>query len=237
MSDSKLPQTGPLPNGHIAADRAAINRANAQHSTGPRTEAGKQRSSLNALRHGLTGHTIVLPSEDLAAYQRHVQSFVDEYRPKTATEKQLVQSLADTAWRLNRIPALENNLLTLGITENGGRVNTGHPEADSALAMALALREQTRAFAALSMHGHRLSRQFERTLQQLREIQAARAEIEQDQLSQAGKLLQMHKEEDLPYDPADDGFVFSNTEIETFIRRSDRNDRAWQAHIQRASIA
>jgi len=32
-------------------DRAVINRANAQHSTGPRTEAGKQRASLNALRH------------------------------------------------------------------------------------------------------------------------------------------------------------------------------------------
>jgi hypothetical protein len=32
--------------------RAAINRANSQHSTGPRTPAGKQRSSLNALRHG-----------------------------------------------------------------------------------------------------------------------------------------------------------------------------------------
>jgi len=31
--------------------RAAINRANSEHSTGPRTPAGKQRSSLNALRH------------------------------------------------------------------------------------------------------------------------------------------------------------------------------------------
>ncbi|HTS47955.1 MAG TPA: hypothetical protein VMH05_08425, partial [Bryobacteraceae bacterium] len=30
-----------------AINRAAVNRANAQHSTGPRTEAGKQRSSLN----------------------------------------------------------------------------------------------------------------------------------------------------------------------------------------------
>ena len=29
----------------------AINRANSQHSTGPRTPEGKQRSSLNALCH------------------------------------------------------------------------------------------------------------------------------------------------------------------------------------------
>ena len=36
------------------ARRAATNRANSLHSTGPRTEQGKQRSSQNALRHGAT---------------------------------------------------------------------------------------------------------------------------------------------------------------------------------------
>ena len=46
-------------------ERTARNRANAAHSTGPKTEAGKQHSCLNALRHGLTGHTIILPKEDL----------------------------------------------------------------------------------------------------------------------------------------------------------------------------
>jgi len=214
--------------------RIEANRANAQHSTGPRTTEGKQRAALNALRHGLTGHTIVLPSEDLAAYQRHIQSFVDEYHPKTATEKQLVQSLSDTAWRLNRIPALENNLLTLGITENDHRVHTSHPEADAALAMALSLREHNRTFAALSMHGHRLSRQFERTLQQLREIQAARRETEEQQLRKAAELLQMHKNENLPYQPSEDGFVFSNAEIETFLRRRDGHDRALSASAQRS---
>ena len=91
-------------------NRAAANRANSQHSTGPRTEAGKQRSSQNALRHGLTARTPVLPSEDQAAYHQHCRKFENEYQPATATETQLVQELADTSWRLNRIPPLEADL-------------------------------------------------------------------------------------------------------------------------------
>src|SRR5580693_10115073 len=95
----------------VPLDRAAINRANSQHSTGPRTAAGKQRSSLNALRHGLTAASPVLPSEDRSAYEDHRRSFLDEYRPATPTESQLVQELIDTSWRLNRIPLLEAALL------------------------------------------------------------------------------------------------------------------------------
>src|SRR5262245_4797418 len=92
-------------------DRAAVNRANSQHSTGPRSEAGKRRSSLNALTHGLTAESAVLPSEDLAAYDRYKQSFMDEYPPKGPTEPDLVNALADTGWRLKRIPLLEAALL------------------------------------------------------------------------------------------------------------------------------
>src|SRR6267378_324030 len=180
---------------------AERNRANAQHSTGPKTEAGKQRSSLNALRHGLTGHTIVLPTQDLAAYQAFTKRFFDDLKPKGILEEQLVQLLADTSWRLNRIPALENNLLTLGFTEHAGRINTEHPEVHAALAIAEALREQTKAFSALSMHGQRLSRQFDRTLAQLRELQAERRAAEQAQL---------RKNKQLTCDPSEPGFVFSN---------------------------
>ncbi len=42
-------------------NRAQINIANAQHSTGPKTPEGKKKSSLNALRHGLTGQIVVMP--------------------------------------------------------------------------------------------------------------------------------------------------------------------------------
>src|SRR6266852_3759344 len=95
-------------------DRTARNRANAAHSTGPKTEAGKQRSCLNALRHGLTGHTIILPKEDLDAYHDFTDKSFAEFKPKGFLEKQLVPSLADTSWRLNRVAALEHNLIALG---------------------------------------------------------------------------------------------------------------------------
>jgi hypothetical protein len=36
----------------------------------------------------------------------------------------------------------------------------------------------------------------------------------------------MRKAENLPYQPADDGFVFSNSEIETFISREERRQQA-----------
>ena len=64
-----------------SVDRAEINRQNASHSRGPISAEGKHRVSLNALRHGLTGQTVVLPSEDLAAYQKHGADFHAELKP------------------------------------------------------------------------------------------------------------------------------------------------------------
>ena len=219
-----------------ASKRAAANKANAQHSTGPRTETGKQRSSLNAYRHGLTGQTLVLPTEDVAAYQRHSQALLDEYLPNGATEIQLVQSLTDTSWRMHRAAAVETNLFTLGITEMENRIRANHPEAEAALAMAATFRDNVRAFSNISVYSQRLSRQFERTLNQLRQIQAERRSAEERQLGQAAKILKMHKQAKLPgasaacnpspYNPADDGFVFSTDQIETFLRRQNRREQA-----------
>ncbi|HTA66985.1 MAG TPA: hypothetical protein VK776_01860 [Bryobacteraceae bacterium] len=232
MRDSTvLPNGADRAAGRASLNRASINRANAQHSTGPRSEAGKQRSSLNALRHGLTGQVIVLPTEDLAAYQRHSQSFMDEYQPKGANETQLVQSLLDTAWQVNRAATIALNLLTLGLTELEDRICASHPEAEAGLVLALAYREQDRAYINIGIQRQRLSRQYERTLGLIREVQAERRATEQLQLDNAAKILKMHKDQNLPtqpatYNPADDGFVFSTAEIETHLGREERRQQA-----------
>src|SRR5215831_8180950 len=78
--------------------QADANRRNSLHSTGPVTPEGKRKASLNALRHGLTGQTVVLPSDDLAAYQKSCAQFHAELKPKGLLEAKAVQTIADTYW-------------------------------------------------------------------------------------------------------------------------------------------
>jgi hypothetical protein len=90
------------------------NRRNAQHSTGPRTEAGLKISSPNALRHGLTSRVVVLPSEDLSAYKKFSDEFLASLAPATFPETQCAQTIIDTQWRLNRVRSLEEGMLAHG---------------------------------------------------------------------------------------------------------------------------
>jgi hypothetical protein len=209
-------------------NRAEINKANAQHSTGPKTEVGKRRSSLNALRHGLTGQIVVMPTEDLEAYQSHLNSFTEEYHPQGATEANLVQALADASWRLNRVAALETNLLMLAAV--------GDPLVD-AMAIAASLESQSKALSNLSMHSQRLSRQFERTVAQLRDLQKIRQTHEKHDLNDLLDIIEMVESTGETYDPSADGFVFSEPQISAGILVRTRERLAREAYQHRCASA
>jgi len=212
---TKISSPAPIPNPQSPtppSPRAAINRANSAHSTGPRTASGKQRSSQNALGHGLTARTAVLPTEDPDTYQRHIQQFLDEYAPTTPTETQLVHEIANTTWRLNRIPFLEAELLSLD------------PNPQSLIPK----------LATLGLHGSRLSRQFQKALEQLREIQEERRRLERRQLNEAAELFLRHQHKGLPWEPSDDGFVFSKEQVERHARQLMRQNPAYYAPTRAA---
>jgi hypothetical protein len=200
--------------------RTEINRANSHHSTGPKSHEGKKKSSLNALRHGLTGQIVVMPTEDLAAYQLHLKSFTDEYHPQGATEAHLVQALADTSWRMNRVAALESNLLTLGVTHPTGI--DAPPQIQDAMSIVAALESQSKALANLSMHSQRLSRQFERTVMQLRDLQKTRRAQEKQDLDDLLDVMEMYEAKAISYDPSEDGFVFSESQVNQGILTRNR---------------
>ena len=217
-------------------NRTMINRSNAKNSTGPKTAEGKAKSSMNALRHGLTSQVVVMPTEDLIAYLDHADSFHAEYSPVGPTETHLVQTLADCTWRLNRARALENNLLTIGLQRRADRQNeNNYHEINTALATAEGIEARTRQLAMLSLHDSRLTRQFDKTLTLLKSLQAERKAQHQADLQTASEIyLHQNEEATAPYNPEDDGFVFSTAEIETYLFRKNRKSRAFHAGHTRA---
>ena len=75
------------------------NRRNALKSTGPKTEAGKQASRRNAVRHGLTAETVLSALEDAEDYKAFEAAITADYDAQSAVERELVLRLASILWR------------------------------------------------------------------------------------------------------------------------------------------
>jgi hypothetical protein len=219
-------------------NRAQINKTNSALSTGPKTTEGKRTASLNALRHGLTGRTVVLPGDDLELYRAFCQRFADDLEPSGVLEESMVQTIADSAWRLDRSAALETNLLSLDLALNFGTVNlNANNAAEAALTQAQGLPDTSVQLVRLSLYSQRISRLMHTTLAQLRQIQKERREREAEALSNAADLRKFNQAHGLVWEPRDagnpgepviqmDGFEFSVGEIDAHIALQSRLDEA-----------
>ncbi len=108
------------------------------------TIAGKAVSSANSLKHGLTAQTVLLPGEDEAAYRKMCEGMFAVLYPDNTAEKELIQLLCDTQWRLQRCGRIEAAILSADIIDY-------------------------KAFDIMSKHGARLKKQYSATLQEARE--------------------------------------------------------------------
>ena len=86
---------------------------NAQHSTGPRTPAGKLNSRLNAIKHGLTAKLPLLPFESETDFAQLRDGFLQDFAPRNTYQQFLVTQLATQAWRILRSQQVEIGLQEL----------------------------------------------------------------------------------------------------------------------------
>jgi hypothetical protein len=79
--------------------RINANRRNAQKSTGPKTEAGKARAKLNALKDGSHAKTVrrVLPQEDAGELEQRISKWIKDLKPRDDVERELVIHAAELA--------------------------------------------------------------------------------------------------------------------------------------------
>ncbi len=107
-------------------NKIEANRRNAKKSTGPRSAAGKAKSSRNAVKHGLLAGRIVLADhkdEEPQQFGLLLDGLRDDYQPQSTIETMLVESLAASFWRLRRAYRFEVEAIT--------QANRPNPRADA----------------------------------------------------------------------------------------------------------
>ena len=134
------------------------NAANAQLSTGPRTEEGKRQSSQNARTHGLTAEQPVIPDEDRAAFDQLRAQLHAETKPQGALQQIIFEELVHSAWNLRRVRAMETELTA---SAPDALLSDDPPLADGPAAK----------LDRLARHHTRIERAFFRSLRELKVLQ------------------------------------------------------------------
>ncbi len=156
--------------------RILANRRNALKSTGPKSEDGKKRVSMNAFKHGLSGQKLFLQSDEYLPYFQLAAEYISELAPIGVREEQLAQHIIDSNWRLNRCAAMENNLISTGTLEQDNHTLQAGGDDDNVamIGQALAWQKGAKSFEALSRHEARIARFMQRMEEQLEQLQTKR---------------------------------------------------------------
>lgn len=98
----------------------AASRANGRRSKGPKTEPGKRRSRLNAVKHGLRSRTIrPLPGDNTSATKALTHAVLERLLPADNAERELADGIVAALWRMRRATQIEHEVLGLRSGEPG----------------------------------------------------------------------------------------------------------------------
>jgi hypothetical protein len=179
----------------------------------------------------LTGHAALLPATDAAPYGQLLHDHQTELQPIGLQESSLVQTLAETTWRMRRLVSLEMALFAKGRIEFAAQFAEHNPDLRPQLIDLHTFLTYEKQLRALHLQEARLSRRADKQTAELcalqqdrkkRDEHAARQHEEERrrQLEAAARLYQTAKQNRQPFDPAQNGFEFSNHEIEQHLAKN-----------------
>jgi hypothetical protein len=181
-------------------------------SASPCAQADLQPVVRDSIGTTLTGRTVLLPSPEIAEYERHLAAYSEEFAPVGLLETNLVQSIADTDWRLCRIPALESALFAKGRIEFAELFNEQDLAARPHLIDAHTFIEYEKQIRNLQLQEARLARRREKEMAELRRMQNDRTE----RLVAAGRIHEQRIQKQ-QQEISENGFVFSTPKIDHTI--------------------
>jgi hypothetical protein len=103
---------------NMASDAQILaNQENAKKSTGPKTVEGKQRSSMNAMTHGIFAQIPILPGEDRELLNAIADGINQTYKPRDAMEVILVERITVASFRQIRLREAEAAHIKINMSE------------------------------------------------------------------------------------------------------------------------
>jgi hypothetical protein len=151
-------------------------RTNGAKSHGPKTKAGLEKSSRNALTHGLYSATTVLASESREQYQALLDAYIGQFQPDGPVESHLIEEMVAAKWRQRRLWAIETDLLEDEIIVQKKKLDADGETYDQITPLSFAYRDLSASSALpfLTRHESRLERAYFRALKTLLELQRLR---------------------------------------------------------------
>ena len=112
------------------AAQITANQINAQSSTGPRTDAGRETVSRNACVHGLAAKKFYLTEADKPVFAELHAALTKHYQPATDHERALLEELAEAKWRCRTARTIESSFLDM-IMKDQRKADPSLTEADA----------------------------------------------------------------------------------------------------------
>jgi hypothetical protein len=146
-------------------------RRNGAKSNGPKTAEGQERSSRNAIKHGLSSNKIVvLDGESEEAWEEYQRHFVAKFQPRDFVEERLVIQMAVNQYRLERVWSLQTATVDEESATQEEIVSVKYEQWDTALVHACSYNARKLDLKALDQYESRFVRNFDRALRQFNQI-------------------------------------------------------------------
>jgi hypothetical protein len=132
-------------------NRAESSRINGSKSNGPRTEAGKERSSQNRTTHGMYSARVVLRNESQETYEGLEAAFVQLFQPRDAYEVSCLTDMIVARWRIRRLRTADTANIELAIEDARVTLHGSYNNLTPAHELALAYRSMPQSNSSANL--------------------------------------------------------------------------------------
>jgi hypothetical protein len=153
-------------------------RRNGSLSRGPATDAGRDKSSRNSLKHGLSSKKLfVLANESEEGFAAALEAINQHFQPASDLERELCVEIAHHRWRLRRLWIIETGLFDKQMDQQDAELRKNYSSFDEGTRLTCAfesLAKENGSLGLLTRYETRLHRAFNRAVDRLAQIQEAR---------------------------------------------------------------